>query len=408
MGTLPGPAETSPRPADVTPRPADDSVLDDVFAEILGSVEEITDETVRKITEDESGYVENQLPPDLLRAVVRANIEAVLRTEAGGPDGGDETARWAGRVKAEHGVPLPALLHAFRLGGLEIWEWAIARANTGAQATALLRRSSDFWAVLDRFSTAATEAYRQVADDRERQQEAARRIMLLGVFEGAAAGTTRAAGLPRALGLPERAAFRVVVGELAPDGTDPLPGVAERLAGLHVPSVWTTELGERLGLLAPVSEADAAAALRALDRSAAGRVGVSRPFASPAAAPEALRQARIALECVPPSGSGVHRHGSAPVDALLAAHPASAAELAADVLGPLLATEDGGAALLDTLDAWFAADGSTAEAARRLHCHRNTVLYRLGRIADLTGRTPTRPVDAAELHTALRARRLRP
>ncbi|MBP0449919.1 helix-turn-helix domain-containing protein [Kitasatospora sp. RG8] len=379
----------------------DTAQLDDVFAEILASVEALTDETVRKIAADEAGYVENRLPPELLRTLVRANIEAVLRAESGGPDGGDETARWTGRVKAEHGVPLPALLHAFRLGGLEIWEWAIARATTGAQATALLQRSSRFWAVLDRFSTAATEAYRQVADDRERQEEAARRIMLLGVFEG----TSHATGLPRALGLPDRASYRVVVGELGPDGADPLPGVATRLAALHVPSVWTTELGERLGLLAQTGESDTAATLRVLGLAAA-RVGVSRPFTSPAGAPEALRQARIALECVPRSGTGVHCHGTAPIDALLAAHPASAAELGADVLGPLLAGEDGGGALLATLDAWFAADGSTAEAARRLHCHRNTVLYRLSRIAELTGRTPTRPVDAAELYAALRAHRL--
>ncbi|WP_326764136.1 helix-turn-helix domain-containing protein [Streptomyces sp. NBC_01591] len=290
---------------------------------------------------------------------------------------------------------------------MEIWEWAIARATTGDQADALLRRSTHFWAVLDGCSTAATEAYREVADDRERQEQVARRVTLLSVFEGS--NDVRfgsAAGVQRALGLPERASYRVVAGELGRNGEDPLPGVTARLANVDVASVWTTELGERLGLVAPTGEAEAAVLLRTVQQAATARVGVSRPFPTLAAAPEAVRQARIALECVPPAGVGVHCYGSAPIDSLIAAHAESAAELSENVLGPLLSGEGGEAALLDTLDAWFTADGSTAEAARRLHCHRNTVLYRIARIAELTGRAPTRPVDAAELYVALRARRL--
>ncbi|MFD1276768.1 helix-turn-helix domain-containing protein [Streptomyces kaempferi] len=34
---------------------------------------------------------------------------------------------------------------------------------------------------------------------------------------------------------------------------------------------------------------------------------------------------------------------------------------------------------------WFANGGSTTRAAEHLHCHRNTVLYRLRRITELTG-----------------------
>ncbi|MEU9622592.1 PucR family transcriptional regulator [Streptomyces sp. NPDC088251] len=378
-----------------------------VFAEILASIGELTEVTVRKITEDESFYTRSRLPADLLRDIVHANIEALLRMETGGPDLGDESARRAGRIKAEHGIPLPALLHAFRLGGLEIWEWAIARATTGEQSAALLRRSSHFWGVLDRFSTAATEAYRQVADDRERQERVSRRVTLLSVFEGAnGVRFGSAAGIQRALGLPERASYRVVAGEVGRNGEDPLPGITARLASADVASVWTTELGERLGLVAPTGDTESAAALRVVKRAATSRVGVSRPFTVLAAAPEAVRQARIALECVAPAGVGVHCYGAAPIDTLVAAHAESAAELSESVLGPLLSGEGGDAALLDTLDAWFAADGSTAEAARRLHCHRNTVLYRITRIAELTGRAPTRPVDAAELYVALRARRL--
>ena len=46
---------------------------------------------------------------------------------------------------------------------------------------------------------------------------------------------------------------------------------------------------------------------------------------------------------------------------------------------------DRGGVLLQTLGAYLATNGSPTEAADRLHLHRNTVLYRLGRIEDVLG-----------------------
>ncbi|WP_432165518.1 PucR family transcriptional regulator [Streptomyces sp. bgisy031] len=389
-----------------TPAEAHDA---DVFTDMLDSVDDLTDSAVRQIVSGEEDFAEIALPPQLLHDVVRANIEAILRVVSGETDVGVDAATWAGQVKAEYGVPVSGLLHGFRLGGLEIWEWAIARAADGEQASALLRRSSHFWGTLERFTTAAAEAYRHVTDDRAQREQASRRVALLAVLEGSAEDRgpngVPAAGVPRALGLPERASYRVVVGEIGEHGTDPLPGVDTLLDNAHIRSAWTTELGERIGLVAAVSEADTEGALRMVERAATSRVGLSRPFTSLAAAPGAVKEARIAVRCVT-APAGIHRYGSAPIDEFVATHAESAGELTENVLAPLLTDEAGDAALLDTLHAWFAAGGSTAEAARQLHCHRNTVLYRMTRVAALTGRVPTRPVDAAELYVALRALRL--
>ena len=50
-----------------------------------------------------------------------------------------------------------------------------------------------------------------------------------------------------------------------------------------------------------------------------------------------------------------------------------------------LRARDRGGVLLQTLGAYLATNGSPTEAADRLHLHRNTVLYRLGRIEDVLG-----------------------
>jgi len=74
-----------------------------------------------------------------------------------------------------------------------------------------------------------------------------------------------------------------------------------------------------------------------------------------------------------------------------------------DVFGALVRS---GGELLETLDAFFAAGGVLEGAARSLFVHPNTVRYRLRRIAEVTGYSPTTPRDAFALRVALTVGRL--
>jgi DNA-binding PucR family transcriptional regulator len=56
----------------------------------------------------------------------------------------------------------------------------------------------------------------------------------------------------------------------------------------------------------------------------------------------------------------------------------------------------------ETLEAFFAADLQVSAAAKALALHPNSLRYRLGRIAELTGRDPRRLADLLELITASR------
>ncbi|HEU5441309.1 MAG TPA: helix-turn-helix domain-containing protein [Ktedonobacterales bacterium] len=66
-------------------------------------------------------------------------------------------------------------------------------------------------------------------------------------------------------------------------------------------------------------------------------------------------------------------------------------------LRPLLADQRTGDALVETLEAFFAANGNLSKAARRLHLHRNSLLYRLHRARELLGQD----LDDAELRLTL-------
>ena len=93
-----------------------------------------------------------------------------------------------------------------------------------------------------------------------------------------------------------------------------------------------------------------------------------------------------------------------------ALQPAGAERLAAfvtDLLGPLEAHDSGrDGKLVATLDVYLRFGGALASAARAAGVHRNTLSYRLGRIADLTGRDLSDPRTRLLLQLALAARSL--
>ncbi|MGH2478174.1 MAG: PucR family transcriptional regulator [Ktedonobacteraceae bacterium] len=69
-----------------------------------------------------------------------------------------------------------------------------------------------------------------------------------------------------------------------------------------------------------------------------------------------------------------------------------------ETLGPLLDAESrSNQALLETLAGFFRCNGNLSETARSMHLHRNSLLYRLGRIEELLGRS----LDDAELRLSL-------
>jgi PucR C-terminal helix-turn-helix domain/GGDEF-like domain len=373
--------------------------------ELRRAVDAITATVIDQIVGGEDAYAETPLPREVLRSIVEENISALLDALSGEEVSLDAPRR-AGRVKAEYGIPMVSLLHAYRIAGLQMWEEMQERAVGGNRTDELLQHSTRLWGLIDTFSGEAAEAYRDFIEERGRRDEQARGVVLLRLLDGSA-GTGEVAAILRAIGLPDRASYLVVGAERRSTGEDPLPDVTERLLRAGVSSAWTTWQGEVVGLLACRDSAGVERAQKIVSATARSRVGLSRPFTSVPAASAAVEQARIAIACIDSSGAGTHTYGTAPLDVLIAAQPALAAELLDDVLAGLLAPEvRDGQILIDTLEAWFATTGSTTATAQRMHCHRNTVLHRLGRIQTLTGRATTDPAQAAELYVAVRAARL--
>lgn len=364
----------------------------------------LSEQVADGILHAEPVYRETRLPAAVVQPLVRANLAEVLAALAG-ETSSLAAARETGRVTAAEGMPLDLLQHAYRLAGLRTWEELARRLRTQADTTALLDASAQVWSAIDRSSLAAVQTHLETAASLG--ENMARTELLRGVLTGSVHDLETAR---RALGLPSD--VMLVVAVTAPGmPTVPTPGATASAQGgvavetEQVTTRWLTLEGARLTLVAAPTSEEAHNALTGL--AAHARTGASRPFTNLADAPAALAQARTAARSLPLGQAGLVRYGDRPLDALLVADGERAAELAAAVLAGLGDRDPRDEELLlGTIEAWFEHGGSGTRAAVALHCHRNTVLNRLARVADLTGRDINDPRAAAELYAAVRARRL--
>ena len=373
------------------------------IARLVGAIDVLTEDLAARIRADESAYLDNQLlTPEQLISTIRENLLGILGVVADDTLVDTHAAVDAGRLKAEQGIPLDSLLHAYRLGGMVIWDHLLAGAVEDGNTDALVQLASRLWATIDTFSGAAAEAYRRFADERLRRDKTSHDLLLTSLLDGPIENETRTAELIRELDLPPRASYLVVTAE-----DDPLHDLAARLARAGIPSAWTEQRGRVFGVVALGPRTDPATVTAMLSESVQGRIGTSQPHSVGTLPVHGKREALAAKRCLAPGSAGVHVFGSSPIALLVTAASDVTDQICTGVLGGLAELPAAArTVLLDTLQAWFDAKGSTADAAKILHCHRNTVLYRLNQIAELTGRSVTDPRSSAELYVASTANAL--
>ncbi|NDJ77767.1 MAG: PucR family transcriptional regulator [Chloroflexi bacterium] len=77
-----------------------------------------------------------------------------------------------------------------------------------------------------------------------------------------------------------------------------------------------------------------------------------------------------------------------------------------ETLGKLAEENSHNAEFITTLEAFFEENGNLTRTAKRLHIHRNTLLYRMDRIREISGLDLDNPETRLAIHLALRIRRI--
>ncbi len=385
------------------------------WALLLDSADAIADSITLTLFERDAELYE-RIGPEFradVRASTRLHIRRGLRILAARPDPGDRESavdlwRDTGRRRARQDVPLELVLNAYTLGARVLWEALVARAQVDGVVQVgdpvLLSAARTVWANLDVQNGVLIDAYRRESARMHRQDLQRQQGVLDALLEGRGADPEYAAEARGALHIGAEDAVACVVSLDVGDG-DTLGAVEDRLDRVGIPARWHVRSGVLYGLLSG-DLPDEAGLVELVAGHATGRTGIAVSGDGLAGFATAFQLAHRAAETVPRGERRVVSVSQRLPEVLLAGSPQVTPLLVAQTLGPVLALPEPQAqTLLDTLAALLRHDGSPTHAATDLYCHRNTVIYRLKQLEELTGRSLSDPRDKMLLALALLARR---
>jgi hypothetical protein len=282
------------------------------------------------------------------------------------------------RSLAREGEPLEPLLHALRIGLRLGWDDTVRVSldHPAAPPELMLPLAAQVFEYIDQLSSRIAEAYSTEVEERARAQV----INESALFEDLIAGR---AGADR---VEARAVDRPSVAlALAPGGKDPsmsrriADAVAARMRGRFPRSVEGQRGGVTVWLLArePVPAALHAAAAGA--EVAFGYSSASDQVPLGRAVEEAVVAARLGVELAQPDSPAIVEYPRVYAYAALRSDPVGMARYHAALLSPLAEQP----VLLETLRQYFASNRSVSRTAALVHRHRQSVIYRLQRAAQL-------------------------
>ncbi|MEU7221873.1 PucR family transcriptional regulator [Nocardia iowensis] len=312
-----------------------------------------------------------------------------------------------GRQRAEAGVSFSAITALIMICSRTMLR-AAAKLIPQTDHELSVTLADRLFTALGRGTQRILDGYQQAALAQAEHDHHLSATLIESLLSGGGKDPAERGSVVESLGLPSIGNFRVVLA--TPKQPEPdLHFEIRQRPNTRIRAVWRHSPEENVGVLA-LLDTDERPLRDLLDTIDADRIGVSEAYRDIGDTATALRQARLALGCLNGTTCRIAHYGDDPLALLLMlSGPDEASAMARRTLGGLLSLpEHDLTLLLKTLRAWSDADGSTPQAATSLHCHRNTVRYRLHRIEELSGSTLTHPARTAELLIALRAVELFP
>ncbi|WP_156685655.1 PucR family transcriptional regulator [Mycobacterium sp. Marseille-P9652] len=342
-----------------------------------------------------------------------ANVAYIFHSLSGDTEVDVSPAERTGTERALAGVPLPAVMTAYRIGFRFMWEETLAVARAAAIPTdAILDATARIFFAQETFTQAMATAYRQQVTAQLLEREEERSALVEALLSRRVTDKQSLWEAADLLRLPTSGPYVVVAAELPAIGRLGLPNIENKLSAKDIRSAWRLLPDLQVGIVALRGRRThdlMNTLVGVLAQAATARVGISPPFRDLADTSDALRFARVAVTGKQSGESLVSVFDDTPLAVAAVSAPEAMTKIRSRLLRRLdeLAGEERGV-LLTTFQAWLDAGGSANDAAATVFCHPNTVRHRLRRIEELTGRSLSRPRDLAELCLAFEAERRLP
>lgn len=387
---------------------ADQQKIQRAWSALSPRADAIADSITLALIEQEPAYLASTAPDIAgeIRRSTRDHIRQGLRTLSGVPAADDNTRevwRRTGRERARQGIPMELVLKAYTLGSRTLWEELVLERElrlSDIDERLLLVAGQQLWRALDGQYETLVDAYRRESA-RMQQRDLANVLIVLDGLRSGRGGDPAFVNEARAtLGLSASQRIACVVGPLDEQGEPPLVAPEDALDQIGVVSHWNVRDGHQFALVASTGGAWKPV-VDALATRAVGPVGVAHSPEGVSTFAAAYRLAMLTAETITEE-RGVALATDRLPRVIMAADDESSELLVQHALGQLWThPEPQRGTLLDTLAHVLASDGSPTNAAKVLYCHRNTVIYRIRRIEELTGQDLTDPRDRLLLTLAL-------
>jgi hypothetical protein len=176
---------------------------------------------------------------DEVRTSCQANLTFVFNSLAGHADADVSPAEHTGTTRALAGVPLPALMTAYRIGFRFMWEETLAAARAAAIPTeSILDVTARVFLAQDTFTQAMASAYRQQLTAQILEQEEERSALVEALLSRRITDTQSLWEAADLLRLPTTGPYVVVAAELPAIGKLGLPAIENKLAARDIRSAW--------------------------------------------------------------------------------------------------------------------------------------------------------------------------
>lgn len=356
-----------------------------------------------------------------LREAVRDNVALLSRVISQGREVSHDELEVIERVgvrRAEAGIPLDDVLHAYRTVSRVCWEVfgeECRRLPASDQLDAAIDLAEAVLRYTDQISGAVAEAYSRAQRSIIREQEGARREFLSDVLYGTDVSPEDILRRAHSFGYDLSLSYVALVG-LGPEPNNHNEATVASAAAAAAVNAAADPIVLQKGvhtvaLLPADAYADPEIVPEKLLAELGGgwRFGIGGPEPSIEGIRRAYLEAREALEIGLALGLSepIFRFDDLLLYHFLRSEPALVSRFVKLMLGPLLEYDDRRKGeLVKTLDAYFDADGSVKAAGEALFAHPHTVTYRLKQVEKLTGWSLRDPEEKLRLQLSLRAHRL--
>jgi len=341
-----------------------------------------------------------QVGRDELTADSRKSLRQIFEVLNSSTPYGTEMATLTGEARAQAGIPLPAIMEAYRVAARLTWDELVDLAADRPRLSreALIRATGRLRLAQDVYTHAMASAYRDTVNRKVLNRAAERAALVEALIDGRIVEQADLWEIAKMLRLPARGPYVAVAAECASLGRSALTGIEAKLNSLEIASAWRLLPDVELGLVHVRDDAMLDTLNRTLARVAVNRIGVSSRFDDLRSTPQGVKYARIALSVERRDGSLLATFEAKPLSIAAVSAPTVMKQVSSAVLAGFADFDEREREVLfNTFRVWAGAGGSIGDAAERLYCHANTVRHRLRRVEEVTGKSLSQPLELAEL-----------